>query len=54
MYYLRSKPASQAKKITLENPPTNINVNFKNQTNQDQAAIACSLENPDACEACGS
>jgi ribonucleoside-diphosphate reductase alpha chain len=54
MYYLRSKPASQAKKITLENPPTNINVNFKNQTNQDQAAIACSLENPEACEACGS
>jgi ribonucleoside-diphosphate reductase alpha chain len=54
MYYLRSKPASQAKKITLENPPPNISVNFKNNTTQDQAAIACSLENPEACEACGS
>ncbi len=55
MYYLRSKPASQAKKITLENPPPNISVSFKNvTTNQDQAAIACSLENPEACEACGS
>lgn len=55
MYYLRSKPASQAKKITLENPPPNINISFKNvPTNQDQAAIACSLENPEACEACGS
>lgn len=54
MYYLRSKPASQAKKITLESPPANISINFKNQTNQDQAAIACSLENPEACEACGS
>jgi ribonucleoside-diphosphate reductase alpha chain len=54
MYYLRSKPASQAKKITLDNSASNTTLNFKSQTNQDQAAIACSLENPEACEACGS
>lgn len=53
MYYLRSKPASQAKKITLENPTSNISINFKNNA-QEQAAIACSLENPEACDACGS
>jgi ribonucleoside-diphosphate reductase alpha chain len=52
MYYLRSKPAAQAKKITLENPPNNIAVNLKNSTQQDQDAIACSLENPEACEMC--
>ena len=52
MYYLRSKPAAQAKKITLENPPSNVAVNLKNSTQQDQDAIACSLENPEACEMC--
>jgi ribonucleoside-diphosphate reductase alpha chain len=52
MYYLRSKPAAQAKKITLENAPNNIAVNLKNSTQQDQDAIACSLENPEACEMC--
>jgi ribonucleoside-diphosphate reductase alpha chain len=52
MYYLRSKPAAQAKKITLENPPSNVAINLKNSTQQDQDAIACSLENPEACEMC--
>lgn len=52
MYYLRSKPAAQSKKITLENP-SNIVINTKpNNQQQDQAAIACSLENPESCESC--
>ena len=45
MYYLRSKPASSAKAITVEEKKTE---------EQDQAALMCSLENPEACEMCGS
>jgi len=44
MYYLRSKPAIQAQKVTtkIENEYTN------------EEALVCSLENPENCEACGS
>jgi ribonucleoside-diphosphate reductase alpha chain len=52
MYYLRSKPAAQAKKITLENSPSNITVNFKNNNELEQEAVACSLENPEICDMC--
>jgi hypothetical protein len=45
MYYLRSKPASSAKAITVEE---------KKSETQDQEALVCSLENPEACEMCGS
>ncbi len=38
-YYLRSRPATQIAKATVSSP-------------DDAAAIACSLENPAACEAC--
>ena len=44
MYYLRSKPASQSKKITIEEN--------KSMTAEEQAALVCSLENPEACEMC--
>lgn len=37
-YYLRSRPASKISKATVPVTPT--------------AAVACSLENPDSCEAC--
>ena len=43
MYYLRSKPAGQSKKITIN----------ENQETQ-QAALVCSIENPEDCEMCGS
>jgi ribonucleoside-diphosphate reductase alpha subunit len=52
MYYLRSKPAAQAKKITLENPNSIVINNKPTNQQQDQAALACSLENPEACEMC--
>jgi ribonucleoside-diphosphate reductase alpha chain len=41
-YYLRSRPATEIAKVTVTKPvvPT------------DAAAVACSLENPEACEAC--
>ena len=44
MYYLRSKPASQSKKITIEE-------NSSTQS-EDQAGLMCSLENPESCEMC--
>lgn len=44
-YYLRSRPATRINKTTISN-----NTNKKQYT--DEEALACSLENPDACEAC--
>lgn len=45
-YYIRSKPAARAAKVGLESEPT------KEYTNKE--AVACSLDNKEACEACGS
>jgi len=39
-YYLRSRPATRIAKATVETPSA------------DAAALACSLENPESCEAC--
>ncbi len=47
-YYLRSRPATRIAKATVEEPT-------KKRTTPDAAAIAavaCSLENPESCEAC--
>jgi ribonucleoside-diphosphate reductase alpha chain len=44
-YYLRSRPATRISKTTVrENPAA--------ATPDTPAAIACSLENPETCEAC--
>ncbi len=48
MYYLRSKPASTAKAITVEERQE------KPTAEMEEAALVCSLENPEACEMCGS
>jgi len=48
MYYLRSKPASTAKAITVEERQEKPDVEM------DEAALVCSLENPESCEMCGS
>jgi ribonucleoside-diphosphate reductase alpha chain len=42
-YYLRSRPATKIAKTTVSARPRPI---------QADEAIACSLENPEACEAC--
>lgn len=47
MYYLRSKAAVDPIKFTVDN-----SAKKKEYTTDEQ--IACSLDNPDACEACGS
>jgi ribonucleoside-diphosphate reductase alpha chain len=41
-YYLRSRPATKISKTTVQ----------EQQAGNDNAALACSLENPDSCEAC--
>jgi ribonucleoside-diphosphate reductase alpha chain len=46
-YYLRSRPATRISKTTV---PVNSAVNKSPAS--ASAAIACSLENPGACEAC--
>jgi ribonucleoside-diphosphate reductase alpha chain len=42
-YYLRSRPATRIAKATVEEPTV---------ASADAAAVACSLENPQSCEAC--
>jgi ribonucleoside-diphosphate reductase alpha chain len=50
MYYLRTKAATDAIKFTIdkkvEEMPTALSIE------EQQAAVACSLDNPDACEMC--
>jgi ribonucleoside-diphosphate reductase alpha chain len=40
-YYLRSRPATKVTKTTTQTAPV-----------KDEAAVSCSLENPESCEAC--
>jgi ribonucleoside-diphosphate reductase alpha chain len=42
-YYLRSRPATRIAKATVAAPSASAG---------DAAAVACSLENPESCEAC--
>jgi ribonucleoside-diphosphate reductase alpha chain len=55
-YYLRSRPATRIAKATVDaaasgTPGGAIDAPVKDAA-RDAAAIACSLENPEACEAC--
>jgi ribonucleoside-diphosphate reductase alpha chain len=42
-YYLRSRPATRIQQATVAIAPVQVG---------DAEALACSLENPEACEAC--
>jgi ribonucleoside-diphosphate reductase alpha chain len=58
MYYLRTKAAADAIKFTvdqaaLQNKPEEVQQPVKS-VEEGMSEIACSLDNPDACEACGS
>ena len=57
MYYLRTKAARDAIKFTVDKAqlaePTAKAVEVVS-TEQRQAEIACSLDNPEDCEMCGS
>lgn len=55
MYYLRSKAATSAIQFTVEKSAKKQPESDKiNAEDQNRADMACSLDNPDACEACGS
>ena len=45
-YYLRSRPATKISKTTVQEHPV------EQARTRDGAALACSLENPETCEAC--
>ena len=48
-YYLRSRPATR---ITQTSGGGDKKITAANDTADDSAAVACSLENPETCEAC--
>jgi ribonucleotide reductase alpha subunit len=55
MYYLRTKAASDAIKFTVDKAAlSQPKAKPANVEEQNRADMACSLDNPDACEACGS
>lgn len=53
MYYLRSNAATEAIKFTVAKEHEQV-VNTEALKEQNQADMACSLDNPDECIACGS
>jgi ribonucleoside-diphosphate reductase alpha chain len=51
-YYLRSRPATQIAKTTVRPPGEARETHVAPGAASDAAALACSLENPQSCEAC--
>ena len=56
MYYLRTKAATDAIKFTVDqaisSEPEALVSEDRDMSLEEQAALACSLENPDSCEMC--
>jgi ribonucleoside-diphosphate reductase alpha chain len=50
-YYLRSRPATKISQVTAEYTVAGI-ASDEVKAYSDEEALACSLENPEACEAC--
>ena len=53
MYYLRTNAAADAIKFTLDKTEAEKSLSAQD-VEQNRADMVCSLDNPDACEACGS
>jgi ribonucleoside-diphosphate reductase alpha chain len=51
-YYMRSRPATQINKVSVSKPEAEEVPQPEKKTYTESEAIACSLENPEACEAC--
>ncbi|MFT5581869.1 MAG: ribonucleoside-diphosphate reductase alpha chain, partial [Psychromonas sp.] len=51
MYYLRTKAATDAIKFTVDKSMVNMDADTEEDSKE---AIACSIDNPDDCEMCGS
>ncbi|WP_242921941.1 ribonucleoside-diphosphate reductase subunit alpha [Pontibacter liquoris] len=54
MYYLRTKAAVDAIKFTVEKQAAETLSPVYQDQEQNRSDMSCSLDNPDACEACGS
>jgi ribonucleoside-diphosphate reductase alpha chain len=54
MYYLRTKAATDAIKFTVEKQAQAVPVVTLANMEQNKSDMACSLDNPESCEACGS
>ncbi|OEK03246.1 ribonucleoside-diphosphate reductase subunit alpha [Roseivirga sp. 4D4] len=54
MYYLRSKAATSAIQFTVDKAAASVPTPTAAELEQNAADMACSLDNPDGCEACGS
>ena len=52
MYYLRTKAATDAIKFTVDQVISEETTESESLSQAEQAAIACSIENPDSCEMC--
>jgi ribonucleoside-diphosphate reductase alpha chain len=50
-YYLRSRPATRIAATTIPAPDASV-VPMHGGPSTDVSGVACSLENPDTCEAC--
>ena len=51
-YYLRSRPATRINKTTVDAAPTPPTPGPGSKSFTEAEAVACSLENPESCEAC--
>jgi ribonucleoside-diphosphate reductase alpha chain len=51
-YYLRSRPATKIAKTTVSAPTAKVEAPMVDAQESATAAVFCSLENPEYCEAC--
>jgi ribonucleoside-diphosphate reductase alpha chain len=51
-YYLRSRPATKIAQVTAEFKTSDLTDDVQKKVYTDEEALVCSLENPEACEAC--
>ena len=51
-YYLRSRPATEIAKTTVSVSDQKSSQSNETQSNRSSEQVMCSLENPEACEAC--
>jgi ribonucleoside-diphosphate reductase alpha chain len=52
MYYLRTKAARDAIKFTVENAAAKQDMTVQERMQEQEAEIACSLDDPENCESC--
>ena len=52
MYYLRTKPATQAIQFTVDKSKLTSKTETKSKEEDNMAAIVCSIDNKDACVMC--